>query len=88
VRYLVEDAQADLNLLLGTGCGSVLANSVKAENMEVVRYLVEEGMADVNLQLPGKQYSSAFDMAFSKADQSIAQYLIGKGAVTYEVSNE
>jgi hypothetical protein len=73
VRYLVEDAQADLNLLLGTGCDSVLANAVKAENMEVVRYLVEEGMADVNLQLQVKQYSSALDVALSKADQSIAQ---------------
>ncbi|KAJ6007422.1 NACHT nucleoside triphosphatase [Penicillium herquei] len=63
VRYLVEEAHADVNLQILSGVhGSALAVAVtggSSDTLEIVRYLVEEAGADVNLQILGGLYGSA-----------------------------
>ena len=83
VNYLVKETQADVNLfpLDAGGRGSPLAFAVEEGDMDTVQYLVEVGKADVNLQFRHREFNSALEVALSRADQSIARYLMSQGAV-------
>jgi hypothetical protein len=67
VRYLVEEAQADANLLLEASIyGSVLAAAAHCAELNTVKYLVEEAQADVNLLLDNGCFGSALAAAASR----------------------
>jgi ankyrin repeat protein len=80
VRYLVEEAQADANLLLEASIyGSVLAAAAYSGDLEKVKYLVEEAQMDAHLLLDNGNFGSALAAAAAasrRGQLKVVKYLV------------
>ncbi|KAJ6110902.1 Aldehyde dehydrogenase C-terminal [Penicillium sp. IBT 16267x] len=81
LKYLVDEAGADVNLPLQVGYhGSALAGASWSLNLDTVRFLVERG-ADLNLPLQAGYFGSALAAAsFRNNNMDIVRYLVERGA--------
>lgn len=85
VRYLVEEAKADVNLSLQFGeYGSALAAAC-SWGARVVRYLVEEAEAEVNVRLQGGIYGSALAAAAGCGEMDVIKYLVEEGGANMDL---
>lgn len=80
VKYLVEQAKADVNLRVkGHYSGMTpLISAVSRGNLPVIKYLVETAKADINLR--ENHGRTALDVAKGEHRGDIIDYLTSKGA--------
>lgn len=76
VKYLVQEAKADVNMQLDCKWGSALE---AAEKVEILEFLVQEGVANVNAQATGGNYGSALAAACCR-DIEAVKFLVEAGA--------
>ena len=80
VKYLVEDAKANVNVEMagtsGTPATSVLMTAVHAGELDIVKYLVEVGKADVNKVIPTSNAGDMVSAASFSGQLDVLKYFI------------
>ncbi|CAG8890998.1 unnamed protein product [Penicillium egyptiacum] len=77
VKYLVQEAKADVNVALESGdYGSALNAAVASGKLDIVRYFAEEVKPDVNLLIHVKTHGSVLAAAAFSGKLDIVRYLV------------
>jgi len=81
VKFLVQEAGAEVNIPLQTGeYGSALAAAAAFGRTETVKFLIQEVGAEVNMPLQGGRYGSALIAAAYFGEIGTIRFLVRQGA--------
>lgn len=82
VKYLVEEAKADVNLPPESGnCGSALAAAAKRGNLDILRYFAEEVKPAVDLLVHVRIYGNVLATAAFAGRLDVVRYLVEEAKI-------